>query len=74
MGNEYGYFHAKAQRVKTSRKDSSLRLCVTFASLRETVLSSGCGAGVFDVSPDPPGDEEYTGDADEKIEAMKPGF
>ena len=33
-----------------------------------------CGAGVFDVAPDPPGDEEHTHDADEEIETMKPGL
>ena len=32
------------------------------------------GAGVFDVAPDPPGYEEDGCDADEKIEAMEPGF
>ena len=32
------------------------------------------GAGVFDVAPDPPDDEERAGDADEEVEAVKPGF
>ena len=31
-------------------------------------------AGVFDVAPDPPDDEEGARDADEEVEAMEPGF
>ena len=33
-----------------------------------------CGAGVFDVAPDPPGYEEDAGDADQEIETVKPGL
>ena len=33
-----------------------------------------CGTGVFDVAPDPPGDEEHRCDADEEIETVKPGL
>ena len=31
-------------------------------------------AGVFDVAPDPPDDEERARDADQKVEAMEPGL
>lgn len=30
------------------------------------------GAGVFDVTPNPPGHEEYAGDTDQEIETVKP--
>ena len=30
------------------------------------------GAGVFDVTPNPPGDEECTGDTDQEVETVKP--